>query len=140
MADFPGSIFVPRTTQNQPGISYDAAKSKIQFAEDYSLPAAEIAAIETILGVNPQGAYTTVKDWLTALASSGGSTLASEVPSGTVDDSNQTFTPVHTPLYIVVNGSQYAAGEGLYSSFSSGNINLSSPVGAGGFIRAYYNT
>lgn len=71
MADFPTTIFTPRTTANQPGISYDPTKTKIQFAEDYSLPAAEIAAIETILGTNPQGAYATVKAWLTALSAGG---------------------------------------------------------------------
>lgn len=71
MADFPTTIFTPRTTANQPGISYDASKTKVQFAEDYSLPAAEIEAIETILGVNPQGAYATVRAWLDALAAGG---------------------------------------------------------------------
>ena len=68
MADFPASIFTPRTTANQSGVVYDPTKTKEVFAEDYSLPAAEIAEIETILGTNPQGAYATVKAWLTALA------------------------------------------------------------------------
>lgn len=71
MADFPASIFTPRTTANQPGITYDPTKTKIQFAEDYSLPAAEIAAIEAVLGTNPNGAYATVKAWLEALAAGG---------------------------------------------------------------------
>lgn len=71
MADFPSSVFTPRTTANQPGITYDPTKTKIQFAEDYSLPAAEIEAIESTLGINPQGAYATVRAWLDALSAGG---------------------------------------------------------------------
>lgn len=89
MADFPASIFEPRTTENQPGITYDPTKTKIQFAEDYSLPAAEVAAIESTLGINPQGAYATVAAWLAALqAGSGGSAavaLSDLKPSADVD-------------------------------------------------------
>jgi hypothetical protein len=69
MATFPSSIFSPRTTANLPGVSYDPTQTKEVYAEDYSLPAAEIAEIETILGTNPQGAYATVKAWLLALSS-----------------------------------------------------------------------
>ena len=68
MATFPTGIFVPRTTANLPGVPYDPTQTKEVYAEDYSLPAAEIVEIETILGTNPQGAYATVKAWLTALA------------------------------------------------------------------------
>ena len=68
MATFPTAVFAPRTTENLPGVSYDPTQTKEVYAEDYSLPAAEIAAIETILGTNPQGVYATVKAWLTALA------------------------------------------------------------------------
>ena len=68
MSDFPNSIFTPRTSENLPGVVYDPLKSTEVFAEDYSLPAAEIVAIETTLGTTPQGAYVTVKAWLTALA------------------------------------------------------------------------
>lgn len=69
MADFPAAIFSPRTTENLAGITYDAAKTKDVFAEDYSLPAAEIAAIETTLGVNPQGSEATVSARIVALES-----------------------------------------------------------------------
>jgi len=142
MADFPGGVFTPRTTQNLPGISYDPTKTKIGFAEDYSLPAAEIVAIETILGVNPQGTFDTVRAWLDALqaasGSGGGASIASEVPTGTIDDSNVSFSVAHEPAYIVVNGSQYVVGEGQYVSYVSGTITLASPVGVGGFIRSWY--
>jgi hypothetical protein len=72
MADFPTATFVPRTTQNLPGISYNPTKKTIGFAEDYSLPAAEIVAIENALGHNPQGAYASVRAWLDYLSTHSG--------------------------------------------------------------------
>lgn len=60
MADFPSAIFTPRTVANVPGVTYDAADTKTGYAEDYSLPAAEIEAIETVLGTDPQGGSDTV--------------------------------------------------------------------------------
>lgn len=74
-----------------------------------------------------------------ATPSGTGSTLTKETPTGNVNDSNTSFTVAHEPLYIVVNGSQYAVGEGLYQSYVAGTISLTSPVGVGGFIRSYYN-
>lgn len=71
MADFPTAIFAPRTVSNLPGVSYDATQEKIQYAEDFTLPAAEIVAIETILGLNPQGAFDTVSERIAALEAGG---------------------------------------------------------------------
>lgn len=61
MTDYPSTIFTPRTTANKSGVSYDPAKTTTGFAEDYSLPAAEIAAIETELGTLPKGSFADVK-------------------------------------------------------------------------------
>lgn len=69
MADFPTGIFAPRTTENLPGITYEPTKTKTSFAEDYSLPAAEIVAVEETLGENPQGASSTVSDRIAVLES-----------------------------------------------------------------------
>ena len=69
----------------------------------------------------------------------GGSTLTVETPTGTVNDSNTTFTVAHTPLFIDVNGAIYVEGTGTYQSFSNPTITLSSPVGQSGFIRSFYN-
>lgn len=69
---------------------------------------------------------------LTISASGGG--VSFETPTGTVDNSNVTFTVINTPLYINVNGLQYTVGNGVYSSYSNGTITLSTPVGSGGFI------
>lgn len=49
MADFPGGVYSPRTKENQPGVEYDAAKTKIGYAEDISKLDAEVVAIETEL-------------------------------------------------------------------------------------------
>lgn len=76
---------------------------------------------------------------ITIASSASGSTLTSETPTGTVDDSNVTFIVLHEPLYIVVNGSQYTVGTGIYVSYIAGVITLSSAVGTGGFIRSFYN-
>lgn len=69
-----------------------------------------------------------------------GSTLTTEIPIGTVDDSNVTFTVTHTPLFISVNGPVYLTGQGMYASFGGGVITLSAPVGTGGFITSFYNS
>ena len=68
-----------------------------------------------------------------------GKTLTAETPAGTVDNSNTSFTVLHTPLFIDVNGSIYTVGTGTFSGFSGGVITLSSAVGTGGFITSFYN-
>ncbi len=75
-----------------------------------------------------------------ASSSASGSTLTSETPTGAIDDSNVTFTVVHQPLYIIVNGAQYTVGTGLYASYLAGTITLTSAVGTGGFITSFYNS
>ena len=46
MADFPDSIYSPRTMVNRTGIVYDALKTKVIYAEDFNNDRAEIVAIE----------------------------------------------------------------------------------------------
>jgi len=65
-----------------------------------------------------------------------GTGLTIETPTGTVDDSNTTFTVANEPKYIVVNGAQYFSGAGY--SYAGGTITLDNPVGTGGFIRSVY--
>jgi len=43
---------------------------------------------------------------------SGGSTLGFETPTGTIDGVNATFTVVHTPLFVVLNGATYFENDG----------------------------
>lgn len=69
-----------------------------------------------------------------------GTTLHLEIPVGTIDDTNVTFTVNNQPLFINVNGGQYTVGKGMYQSYSLGTIQLSSPVGTGGFILSFYQS
>lgn len=68
----------------------------------------------------------------------GGGGATYEAPTGTVDDTNTSFTVLNEPLYIVINGNSYRVGHGLYASYSSGTITLTSPIGTGGFIESWY--
>lgn len=63
-----------------------------------------------------------------------GSGISWGTPTGTVDDSNTAFTVSTKPIFIIVNGSFYREGKGIYASYSGGTITLNSPVGTGGFI------
>ena len=61
MASYPGSIYSPRAVENRSGVTYDAAKLTVFFAEDHNYAAAEVVAIETELGTNPKGSKADVK-------------------------------------------------------------------------------
>lgn len=67
-----------------------------------------------------------------------GGTLAFETPIGAIDDSNVTFTVVHDPLFIIVNGAAYTAGTGTFAAYVAPTITLTAPVGVGGFILSAY--
>lgn len=68
----------------------------------------------------------------------GGGNINFETPSGTVNDSNVTFTVANEPLYLVVNGAQIFEGAGY--SYSGGTITLDNAIGTGGFIRSAYGS
>lgn len=67
MADFPDNIFEGRAVENLPGQTYDAGKTTRLYAEDINNLSGEITAIEETLGTNPEGAFATVKAWLSDL-------------------------------------------------------------------------
>lgn len=71
MADYPSTIYDPRAVVNLAGETYDPTKTSRFYAEDLNDPNAEIVAIETVLGLEPNGAYATVKAWLEALSAGG---------------------------------------------------------------------
>lgn len=55
--------------------------------------------------------------------------------SGTIDDSNVTFTAASQPTLLFINGAAYqTTGGSITWSYLAGTITLSSPVGVGGSI------
>lgn len=65
-----------------------------------------------------------------------GAGIGFETPSGTVDDSNVTFTVANVPLFIIINGVIYF--ENLGYTRSSLTLTLSFPAGTGSWIRSAY--
>lgn len=111
MADFPDSIYAPRTMVNRPGATYDAAKTKKIYAEDFNLDRDEIVAIETILGLNPEGTHTSVVDRLEYIESElgGGGDPLDAYPVGA--------------LYLsVVSTSPATLFGGTWSAFGQGKV------------------
>lgn len=72
MVKYPDQIFTGREIANLPGIEYKEEDKTTIFAEDVEGLNAEVHAIETTLGVNPQGEYPTVADRLAAGGGGGG--------------------------------------------------------------------
>lgn len=68
-ADYPGAVRTFRTVENLAGITFDDTKTRQLFAEDIIFADEEITAIETVLGINPQGATTDVAQRLTDIES-----------------------------------------------------------------------
>lgn len=66
MVKYPDEIFTGREIANLPGIEYKEEDKTTIFAEDVGGLNAEVQAIETTLGVNPQGDFETVADRLDA--------------------------------------------------------------------------
>lgn len=77
--------------------------------------------------------------------SGGGSNLTQETPTGTVDSSNNVFTVVNNPVFIVVDGMTRPlvnnindiGGNGF--TYSLGTVTVNSLVPPTSFIRSYYN-
>jgi len=79
MADFPDSIYEPRTMVNRDNVLYDVERTKDIYAEDFNLDRDEIVAIETILGLNPEGDYSSVAERLDDMAGGGDDFLTVQV-------------------------------------------------------------
>lgn len=90
MATYPNNLYEPRNFENLPGLNRLTADKKNLYAEDLNETNAEIVAIETILGKNPNGAYASVKAWLEALASGGGGGVWGGI-TGTLSDQTDLF-------------------------------------------------
>lgn len=92
MADFPTSIFSQRTLTNAPGQTFDPTKTTRLYAEDIQQLGDEVTAIETILGENPQGDYSTVSERIAAAGTGGGGSGSGEpLTNGDVDSPELLF-------------------------------------------------
>lgn len=70
---------------------------------------------------------------ISAVSTGGG--FAEVTITGTINDSNVTFTSATEPTYLVMNGAWYKqTGGAITWTYSGGTITLSSPVGTGGSI------
>jgi len=67
MTVYPGAIDQFRVHNNLPGMNYDAEKADIIYAEDINKISDNIVAIETTLGINPQGAENDIATLITTL-------------------------------------------------------------------------
>jgi len=75
--------------------------------------------------------------WIDTDASGGGSSLTTLTVTGTIDDSNVTFTVATEPEVVVINGFSYNGTTGSITwTWVAGTLTLSQPVGTGGDIYA----
>lgn len=78
----------------------------------------------------------TTKVWEAGAPSGGGLTLVAV--TGTIDDSNTTFTCESEPTYVVINGVWYKATGGVYTwTWVAGTLTLSGAIGTGSQIWAF---
>ncbi len=61
---YPSDIYAPRTKANKSGVTYDANKSTVLFANDVTSLDSHVVAVETELGLNPKGDFTDVAERL----------------------------------------------------------------------------
>lgn len=138
MAVFPDAIYDPRTLQNRTGVTFDAAKVKVLFAEDQNKSNAEIVAIEQTLGLNPEGDEETVAARIAAIEGAGGVAPMSVIPNimrssigwcagGKISNVNVAQSPgVVRMTPIVLHRAITVAALSIFvnSSPTSGNFNL----------------
>lgn len=79
-------------------------------------------------------AYSGGRNDVTISAAGGTGVTTLLTVTGTIDDSNKSFTTTSTPVIVVVNGVSYRDGKGV--SISGTNITLDNPIGTGGDIYA----
>lgn len=69
------------------------------------------------------------------VSTSGSSAISIIAITGTIDDSNVTFTAASQPAVLVINGGVYQTTSGAITwTYVAGTITLSSPVGTSGAI------
>lgn len=112
MSEYPNNIFSQREIENVPGQTYDSTKKTRIYAEDLTALGAEVNAIETTLGTNPEGSSETVKERLENIEANLGR-LHIEEGTGTVGGGNTVFTFNNEPFIILVKGQAFLSGYGF---------------------------
>jgi hypothetical protein len=132
MPDFPSALYDPRTLVNIPGVTFDVAQTKRLYAEDLNSANDEIVAIETILGLNPEGAATTVSDRIQALEDAPGGGGVWGAISGTIGSQ----TDLMNQFSLVRSGAiDLTFPRGFFSNLSTGDVDLYTvPAGRKAFI------
>ena len=80
MANYPASVYSPRTKTNRPGITYDATKSDVAYVEDITKLDDEVVAIENDLIDNPP--VRKIATLIDVDLTTGGTTVLYTVPTG----------------------------------------------------------
>lgn len=112
-----------RTSKKKIGV-YDEGVSLVDDVDTFDFVGAGVTATATLgdVEVNIPGVATLTVITLT----------------GTIDDSNVTFTAGSEPTQLVINGGIYkTTGGAITWSYVAGTITLSSPVGTGGSIYGF---
>jgi hypothetical protein len=90
--------------------------------------------LNLVPGANVSMNYTRANGRNDLTISATGASLSILSATGTVDDSNTTFTFISTPVLVVVNGATYRHGHGC--SINETTVTLDNPVGTSGDIYA----
>lgn len=88
MSEYPTSYYTPRTVEDRSGVPYVADKTKVFYAKDHNDLAGEVVAIQHILGLSPEGDFSSVvdrlddiDDQLSELEQTGGWTALDTIPT-----------------------------------------------------------
>ena len=133
-AKYPAELYAPRTVANRDGVSFDAEKTKVLFAEDHNRATVEIVAIESELGLNAKGVYASVKEWLTAITSAISALPAvpvkatgSELIAGTDDTKFATALGLQS---VLATGWVSSSASWAYASADAPTFTITVPSGA----------
>jgi hypothetical protein len=134
MSAYPAGIFSPRTKANRPGVVYDASKTTVGYAEDVQNLDAEVVAIETELGANPKGAFTSVVARLGALLEKAGGIM-----TGNITMPATSWIGPSSTLGIYFASNKVGIGGAVHSTRTFhvvGSINATTAINAGTSIVA----
>ena len=81
-ANYPATVYAPRTKENKNGVVYEATKKTVLFAEDVSKLDDEVVAIETELGATPKQTSASVAERLKGFKSEADATADMVVVKG----------------------------------------------------------